>query len=290
MNYEKIYNQIIEKAKNENRTRDNGEYYEKHHIKPRSLYKDLIKDENNIVLLTAREHFICHKLLEKIYDCPQMKYAIWRMCNDGKYKVSARYYEYVKNKIQIESSKLNKGRKIGPEVIKRISEKRKGYKHTDETIEKMKKSYDPSKHVFSDEVKEKLSQLASLRFKGCKKSEAFRKHLSEIRTGENNPMYGRNVKDLMSDEDYLLFKKKLSESLTGHVVSEETKKKIGEKTKLRTQGEMNPNARKVKILEINKEFGTISDCAKFIGVNRNMIARKRNGNVSVINNYTIIFV
>ena len=94
----------------------------------------------------------------------------------------------------------------------------------------------------------------------------------------------------MSDEDYLLFKKKLSESLIGHVVSEETKKKIGEKTKLRTQGEMNPNARKVKILEINKEFGTISDCAKFIGVNRNMIARKRNGNVSVINNYTIIFM
>ena len=88
MNYTNIYEKIIEKAKSENRKLKCGIYYEKHHIKPKSLFKDLTKDPNNIVLLTAKEHFICHMLLEKIYDCYQMKFAIWRMCNDGKYKVS----------------------------------------------------------------------------------------------------------------------------------------------------------------------------------------------------------
>ena len=58
---------------------------------------------------------------------------------------------------------------------------------------------------------------------------------------------------------------------------------------MRTQGSDNPNAKKVVIIELNKEFGTIAECCKFIGVNRNTIARNRNGNISVIKGYTIKF-
>jgi len=63
MNYTKIYNSIITKASK--RKEYNG-YYEKHHIVPRSL--DGSNDDDNLVRLTSREHFICHFLLAKIYQ------------------------------------------------------------------------------------------------------------------------------------------------------------------------------------------------------------------------------
>ena len=62
MNYKKIYDDIIIKAKKENRARGNV-YYESHHILPRSMGGDNSKE--NLVLLTGREHFICHYLLTK---------------------------------------------------------------------------------------------------------------------------------------------------------------------------------------------------------------------------------
>ena len=61
MRYEYIYNQIIERAKN----RVLVGYNEKHHIIPKCLGGDNSKE--NLVKLTFREHFICHRLLCKIY-------------------------------------------------------------------------------------------------------------------------------------------------------------------------------------------------------------------------------
>ena len=57
MDYKAIYYKIIENAKTEveNGKRSLG-YYEKHHILPRSL--NGTNDKNNLVKLTAREHFI----------------------------------------------------------------------------------------------------------------------------------------------------------------------------------------------------------------------------------------
>ena len=61
MNYQKLYNTIVD---NRLLNKYNG-YTEKHHIIPRSLGgKD---DEANLVSLSAREHFICHYLLAKMY-------------------------------------------------------------------------------------------------------------------------------------------------------------------------------------------------------------------------------
>ena len=60
MNYLKIYCNLIRKA--ENRTPPES-YTEKHHIFPKSIFGN----NNKLVLLTAREHYIAHALLEKIY-------------------------------------------------------------------------------------------------------------------------------------------------------------------------------------------------------------------------------
>lgn len=88
MNYKRIYKNIIQKAKLENRQKDNGTYYESHHIIPECLFKKRKRngisgfiegspdDKNNKVLLTAREHFICHVLLYKIFSKTPYEYKL----------------------------------------------------------------------------------------------------------------------------------------------------------------------------------------------------------------------
>ena len=50
MNYQKIYDDLISKAKSENRKKYKGVYYEKHHIIPRCLRG---KDDNNKKVATG---------------------------------------------------------------------------------------------------------------------------------------------------------------------------------------------------------------------------------------------
>lgn len=66
MNYQRIYDSIIEKAIKENRLKSKVVYYESHHILPACLGGSNKKE--NRVLLTPKEHFICHLLLVKIYE------------------------------------------------------------------------------------------------------------------------------------------------------------------------------------------------------------------------------
>ena len=61
MNYQQIYNTIIERGQN----RTLLEYTEEHHIVPRCLGGT--DDRQNLVMLTPEEHYVCHQLLVKIY-------------------------------------------------------------------------------------------------------------------------------------------------------------------------------------------------------------------------------
>lgn len=107
MDYLKIYNRIITKAKFENRIKGSGIYYEAHHIVPKCLGGDgrvtQWKTHTNIVLLTGREHFLCHRLLHEIYpDNSKLFYAFSMMCNASNYRQKGRYtpnsktFEYLK--------------------------------------------------------------------------------------------------------------------------------------------------------------------------------------------------
>ena len=71
MNYRKIYDQLINKA----RLRDlkklpksdpNYVYCERHHIVPKSIGG--LNTDDNLVNLLPKEHFIAHRLLVKIYE------------------------------------------------------------------------------------------------------------------------------------------------------------------------------------------------------------------------------
>lgn len=63
MDYSNHYSLLIFRAKN--RKLNPLEYYEKHHIIPKCLGGS--DDNDNIVLLTGREHFIAHQLLVRIH-------------------------------------------------------------------------------------------------------------------------------------------------------------------------------------------------------------------------------
>jgi len=99
MNYQKIYNSIIKNAQNLATERITQKYLEKHHIVPRSIGGS--NEKGNIVLLTTREHFICHRLLVKITKNnpawhKKMIYALWWMVktrnNMNNNKITSRTY------------------------------------------------------------------------------------------------------------------------------------------------------------------------------------------------------
>jgi hypothetical protein len=147
MNYQKVYNQIIERAKN----RQLEGYKEKHHIIPKCLGGN--NDKENLVDLTAREHFLCHMLLCEIYPKEnKLKQALWLMIigknSRNKHNISSRNYEYNKIKFidtikgkklsnitkeKIKRSRLllgNLSKYYTPEVKDKISSKLKNRKHT----------------------------------------------------------------------------------------------------------------------------------------------------------------
>lgn len=79
--YERWYYHIIAKAKCQSRSKGGEVYYEEHHIVPRSLGGG--DSDENLVLLTYREHLLCHWLLYKFSEGEnkaKMAYAFWAMC------------------------------------------------------------------------------------------------------------------------------------------------------------------------------------------------------------------
>lgn len=116
--YEKWYSSIIENARNRTLT----VYKETHHILPRSLGGSDTPD--NLVDLTAREHFMCHWLLTKMHtgiNRGKMLNAMYIMKGENSYqqryktKITARVYAKLRTEYAAYISKLNTGRKQPPE-------------------------------------------------------------------------------------------------------------------------------------------------------------------------------
>ena len=85
--YSKWYHQIIVKARSENRKKGMGTYFESHHIIPKCEPFNGPHSKENRILLTAREHFLCHWLLTKMCEgiCRiKMQHAIFKMLHNEK--------------------------------------------------------------------------------------------------------------------------------------------------------------------------------------------------------------
>lgn len=96
MNYKIHYDKLIFNARN--RICDDSVYYEIHHIIPKCLGGD--DTENNLIKLTAREHYIAHALLAKLYSGTSFGYKLAAafnfMCLDshnGERSLNSKCYE-----------------------------------------------------------------------------------------------------------------------------------------------------------------------------------------------------
>ena len=96
MNYQKIYQNLIEDAKS-NPKEDT--YKETHHIVPLCLGGT--NNKTNLVRLTARQHFLAHWLLYKIHRTTKLAHAWFSMCriSDGQESrsINSHLFELCKN-------------------------------------------------------------------------------------------------------------------------------------------------------------------------------------------------
>lgn len=194
MDYQKVYNQIVERAKKEQEFRilnRKNYYFEGHHIIPKSLNglgkssdwynKDINNRNPNIVGLTAREHFICHWLLIRIYPKnAKLIRSFWMMCNHKggitkkRYIPSSRIYneskilysnsrkgatltQETKDKISVSMIGKNKGNLISVKQKEKLRLINIGKKLSKETKEKMSKSF--KGRLVSNTTKEKLRNI-----------------------------------------------------------------------------------------------------------------------------------
>ena len=149
MNYEKIYNDLMTKARSENRKKGKGVYYEAHHIVPKCLGGEGTERQwrthPNIVLLTGREHFIAHKLLYFINsNSIELTRAFWAMVSyrsKGRdYRVSAKEYEELQKFASEQQKNERLGSKASQETKIKMSLQRKGVKKTEDHINKVTQS------------------------------------------------------------------------------------------------------------------------------------------------------
>lgn len=165
-------------------------YTERHHILPKSLGgSDSIE---NLTNLTAREHFICHWLLTKMYPSGEEH---WKMINAFrmmraenprqlryKTRVTARVYENLKK----EYSKLQSERYSG-ENNPMYGDK--FYRSPEGTERQRAAVTGQNNGAKQDNARAKISS-SKLGKKRNPFSEEWRKKLSEAKKGKNNNRYG----------------------------------------------------------------------------------------------------
>ena len=201
MNYKRIYDQLIEKRRLNPISSD--QYGERHHIIPKS--EGGSDDDGNLVRLTAREHYIAHLLLARIYDDYKMYSALTYMrcgstTNQRNYKFNSRLYGLLRN---------------------HVAEKRSAYMKEHRVMCGEKNPMFGKHH--SDKSKQKM-----------------RTRLHGQRNGTNNSFYGRhhteetknklriaNVGKTLSDEH----KKKISQALSDPILKEHMRRAISEAQK-----------------------------------------------------------
>lgn len=149
MNSRRIYQQLIERATA--RGAVVGEYFETHHILPRSMGG--ADDKSNLVQLTAREHYIAHWLLFRIHRNAKMASAWFFMhFHSSGHRYSGRAYEYARKA----KSQSQIGTNLSDGHRRRIGESLKGRPTTDRQREATKEANKLRK--WSDESRRKASE------------------------------------------------------------------------------------------------------------------------------------
>ena len=169
MNYFRIYNSIINRAK----TRILEVYSENHHIVPKCMGGTNCK--TNLVRLTPEEHYLAHQLLVKMYpDNKKLVYAAAIMCHS--------------------TNTMSRGNRLYGWIRRALSETRRNVPKSDE--HKKKLSLSNKGQVVSVETRAKMSLARMGNKNGCggkgvKKSP---------RTQEHKDNLGKSLRKSKSEE------------------------------------------------------------------------------------------
>lgn len=219
MNYRHIYMCIVMHAKSEmklglrpknkfksEKSKFSNQYFEFHHILPKSLFPKWAKRNSNLVALTAREHFFCHQLLTKIWSSKQMTYALFAMTLDKhghrENRLTSKEYEKLKKNYRellskiprtaewrYAISKANLGKKMSKEACQKMSQAKKGKTSNRKGIK------------LSDETKRKISESCSHHQswnKGKQTPNSTKEKIRKALTGRKRPeriVYYKCVED-----------------------------------------------------------------------------------------------
>lgn len=197
MNYLQIYNQIIFDPRNH--LLKKGEY-EIHHIIPRSLGGS--NEQFNLVKLRPRFHYVCHWLLTKIYSGENRN----KMISALHFMIHGRQGNFIRISSHIYE-------KLKFEFCSVQSERMKGFQHTEETKQNMRKPK-------SESHKNSLRKII--------KTQQHRKNLSVSCKGR---IVKQATKQLISNAGMN------NKNCVGRIVTEDMKVKIRNKRKLQI---MNP--------------------------------------------------
>ena len=116
MDYQKVYNALISKRKEFPLKKTKKLYTELHHIVPRCLGGT--DNHENLVRLTAREHFVAHRLLAKMYpEQTGLSKAVFALCSVNGLRVSSKTYGVLKQKFCESASKTMMAVNSDPEYI-----------------------------------------------------------------------------------------------------------------------------------------------------------------------------
>lgn len=235
--YKKWYNQIVANGAT---TKLPG--HEHHHILPRSLGGT--DNESNLIYITAREHFVCHWLLTKIYPTGEEH---WKMLNAlrmmrAENKNQQRYHTKITSrvyaKLKEEYSRLQSERFSGennPMYGDKFYRSEEGYTRQREAV-----------------LGEK---------NGAKKVES-RKKIADSKLGKTRDLFSKEWKEKMS-----LAKQGKNNNMFGKSHSKETLEKIREKAKLRTYSDETNEKRRQANLGLKREKKLCPHCNQQVAVN-----------------------
>lgn len=177
--YYSWYCNIIQSAQTTARTG----YTEKHHIIPKSFGG--LNDTSNLVRLSAREHFICHRLLVKCTEGQAKRKMYWALhkmmyqCTKDqvRHTPNSRTFEILRQEFVNNVCKKQVVSEAQRQRWIKMNESRKGTKLTD----KHRKAMSDARQgrILSEEHKAKISQSN----KGKPKSEEHKEKIRQARLG-----------------------------------------------------------------------------------------------------------
>lgn len=206
--YTKWYFSIIGNAISQMRIKTKDNYYEKHHIIPKCNPFNGTNDKENIVLLTSKEHFICHLLLTKMCEGIKKYKMVWALHkitygnSDLRKNYTSKSYELIR-KIHVKNLIENHYSKNNPEdfSLKMKNAALESWKDNDKRrksaslkrSEYINKNYDSV--VKQAKIASKIgAEVIKRKWEEDKDwAESQRKLISSNTSGSKNPMYGKKI-------------------------------------------------------------------------------------------------